>query len=66
MSDGTYGPIRHLPREELEDFAIRAALQINRQRNEASKGDYFVAMLVGFLLGALVAASGFLVGAGIG
>jgi len=66
MEERVFEAIRHLPREELETFAVRAAVYVRQSRNDAESGGYFVAILTGFLLGALVASSGFLIGASLG
>ena len=66
MIERAFETIRRLPREELEEFAVRTALQVRMERRESSAADYFVAVIIGFMLGTLVAVSGFLVGAGIG
>lgn len=64
MQERLFKSIRQLPRAELESFAIRAAFYISSQHADADSGRLFSAVLVGFLLGALVASSGFLLGAG--
>lgn len=56
-------PIRSMPREQLEEFAIRAAIRIRMDRSERSASDYFTAIMTGFSLGAVVAGLGFLAGA---
>lgn len=66
MEERTYDVIRRLPREDLEAFAVRAAVYVRESKSEADAGGYFVAILTGFLLGALVASSGFLLGASLG
>lgn len=58
--------IRQLPRPDLESFALRAALHIRMGQEEAEPGHFFNATLFGFLLGAIVASSGFLLGIGLG
>ena len=57
--------IRGLPRPDLESFAVRAALHIRLTREESASGQFFNAALFGFLLGAIVASSGFLLGVGL-
>jgi hypothetical protein len=66
MEERAVNTIRLLPRGDLEAFAIRAAshIRVNRMELEASR--YFLAVLTGFLLGVLVATTGFLVGASLG
>lgn len=58
--------IRRLSRPDLESFAVRAALHIRSTREESEPGHFFNAALFGFLLGAVVASSGFLLGVGLG
>ena len=62
MEERAFETVRLMRREELEEFAVRAALQIRNYRREVQAGDDFVAVLLGFLLGAMVAASGLLFG----
>lgn len=66
MSENAVETIRLMPREDLETFAVRALLQLRQNRGEIEAGNMFLAMLMGFLLGAMVAASGFLLGLGLG
>ena len=66
MDDRFFDKIRQLSRPDLESFAVRAALHIRTNRNEAESGQFFNAPLFGFLLGAIVASSGFLLGVGLG
>lgn len=66
MDETILEKIRHLPRPDLESFAVRAALHIRMKREEADSGHFFNAALFGFLLGAIVASSGFLLGVGLG
>lgn len=66
MDESAISTIRNLPREQLESFAIRAAVYIKNSRNELKSLEFFLAMLTGFLLGSVVAALGFLVGTGLG
>ena len=66
MDETVFERIRQLPRQDLESFAVRAALHIRRSREEADPGHFFTATLFGFLLGAIVAFSGFLFGVGLG
>lgn len=58
--------IRLMPRDDLETFAARAASQLRINRGEIEAGQAFLTALIAFLLGAIVAASGFLVGMGLG
>jgi len=65
MEERAFETVRLMRREELEEFAVRAALQMRNYRREVEAGDDFIAVLVGFLLGAVVAASGLLFGLGL-
>lgn len=66
MDETAFNAIRSLPRDDLEAFAVRAAIHIGKSRQELETSRFFVAVLTGFLLGALVASSGFLFGASFG
>jgi hypothetical protein len=66
MEDSTFATVRLLPRDQLETFAVRAALQLRSDREEIQAGNAFLSVLFGFLLGAIVASSGFLLGLGLG
>jgi hypothetical protein len=65
MEERAFETVRLMRREELEEFAVRAALQMRNYRREVEAGDDFIAVLLGFLLGAVVAASGLLFGLGL-
>jgi hypothetical protein len=65
MKQNPLETVRLMPRDELETFAIRVALQLRSHRGEIESGNVFLAVLIGFLLGAIVAASGFLLGLGL-
>lgn len=65
MSDRQFEAIRHLPRAELEAFAVRLALGMGNSRREIESANLFLAMLIGFLLGVLVALSGLFLGLGL-
>jgi hypothetical protein len=65
MNESTLEAIRNMPREELETFALRAAVKIRSDRQEIEAGNLFLSLLTGFLLGAIVAASGLLLGLGL-
>ncbi len=65
MNESTLDAIRQMPREELESFAMRAAVKIRSDRREIEAGNLFLTLLTGFLLGAIVAASGLLLGLGL-
>lgn len=66
MEQKVFDRIRQLPRHDLESFAVRAALHIRASRQHPDSGHFFNAAMLGFLLGAVVASSGFLLGAGLG
>ncbi len=65
MEDSAFETVRLMRRDELEEFAVRAALQLRRHRREIEAGRDFAAVLVGFLLGAAVSASGLILGLGL-
>ena len=65
MEKSALEAIRMMPREELESFAVRAAVQLRNDRGEIESANAFLAVLTGFLLGAIVAAAGFLLGLGL-
>ena len=65
MEERAFTAIRLLQREELESFALRAAFQVRESRKELDSRRFFSTLLVGFVLGALVAAAGFLIGASL-
>lgn len=62
MEERALDDIRLLPRGDLEAFAIRAAFEIQQARSELEAGRVFLVALTGFLVGALVASAGFLLG----
>lgn len=62
MSDQTFRGVRDLSRDNLEDLAIRAILQIRQDKQERSKNEAFLAVLTGFMLGLLVMAGAFVTG----
>jgi hypothetical protein len=66
MRESAFEAIRLMPRDELESFAVRAALQLRSDRGAIKSENAFLTVLIGFLLGAIVAASGFLLGVGLG
>lgn len=66
MEEQAFETIRLLPRRDLEAFALRAAIYMREARREMESGRFFSAMLMGFLLGALVASSAFLLGSSLG
>jgi hypothetical protein len=65
MRESPFEAVRLMPRDELERFALRAAVQLRSHRDEIEAGNVFLAILTGFLLGAIVAAAGFLLGLGL-
>ena len=66
MDNPTFEKIRDLSRDNLEDLAIRAIIQIRQDKQDRAGSAMFMAVLSGFMLGALVAASGFLTGLAFG
>lgn len=66
MEERAFEAVRYMGREDLEALAVRAIIHIRNGRKEADSGRYFAAVLTGFLFGALVAASGFVLGASLG
>lgn len=66
MDERALEAIRQLPRPELEAFALRASAWLRDSRKDAENNRIFMAILTGFLLGALVASAAFLLGAGLG
>lgn len=65
MHEQGFANVRELSRESLEDLAVRAVLQLQADRRDAAPNSYFMAVLSGFMIGTLVAAAGFLIGAGL-
>lgn len=63
MSAGNGWSLRELPRERLEDIALRAMVELRGLRQDGRPNSYFIAVSGGFAFGALVAAAGFLIGA---
>ena len=66
MEHSALNTLRMMSRDELESFAVRAALQLRSDRGEIEAANAFIAVLTGFLLGAIVAALGFAAGFGLG
>lgn len=62
MDERAFDKVRLLPRYEPEIFAQRAVLRFQRDTSELEAARLFVAALIAFLIGALVAAAGFLAG----
>ena len=65
MKENVLDAVRIMTRDQLEALAVHAALQLRGNRKEIESGNVFLAVLIGFLLGAIVAASGFLLGLGL-
>lgn len=66
MDEKTADVIRRMPRADLERLIVRAAVQLRDSRRENEEGQTFIAVLTGFLIGVIVAASGFFLGARLG
>lgn len=66
MEEQAFETIRLLPRRELEAFALRAAVHMRETQKEVESSRFFSAVLMGFMLGALVASAAFLVGSSLG
>ena len=62
MSDQTFRGVRDLSRDNLEDLAIRAIMQIRQDKRERSKNEAFLSVLTGFMLGLLIVAVGLVTG----
>ena len=62
MSDQTFRGVRDLSRDNLEDLAIRAIMQIRQDKRERSKNEAFLSVLTGFMLGLLIVAGGLVTG----
>lgn len=58
-------PVHELPRPELERLARKALSEAHELRQQIAPNGLFNAVAAGFVLGALVATSGFLIGAAI-
>ena len=65
MEERFFETIRLLPRRDLEALALRATLRMREAQGEVDSGRLFSAMLMGFMLGALVASVAFLVGSSL-
>lgn len=65
MDNRTIETIRLLPRSELEAIAWRAIVSLRDSQRDAAAGHFFSAILLGFLLGALIASAAFLLGYGL-
>lgn len=55
--------LQELPRDRLEELTYRALLDLQDLRRSASPNGFFFAVATGFLIGATVAAGGFILGA---
>ena len=55
--------LREMPRERLEDLALRAALELRNLRQEQVPNRVFLACCYAFMAGAVFAAAGFATGA---
>ena len=62
MREQATDPLRGMSREALEDLAIRAVIRIRQDREDKRRHSVFLVVLAGFMLGTLVAASGFITG----
>lgn len=65
MNEQVLWAVRSLPREKLEDLAIRAMVELRTGRIQRAPHSYFHALFFGFVLGTLIAASGFIAGAAL-
>lgn len=66
MDDKIFESIRLLSRDDLEACLLRAAVHIREGRKEMESGRLFAALLIGFLLGAVIASAGFVAGSSLG
>ncbi len=66
MNEKAFDQVSRLSRDDLEDFAVRAAIEIKRARDDARAADRFSQIVTGFVLGAIVAASAVLFGVLVG
>lgn len=65
MNEQMLVALRALPREKLEDVAIRAMSELRVGRAERAANSQFLAVLAGFCLGTIVVAVAFFTGAGL-
>jgi hypothetical protein len=63
MSDQVILQVREMSRESLENLVLQSMTQLRLRRQEVRATESFVGILLGFVVGALVAASAFSVGA---
>ena len=52
-------------REDLEDYAIRAAVELRMARADAMKGRTFSDLLSGLMIGVIICAAAYLLGANL-
>ena len=62
MSDRMVEGVRELSRERLEELTVQAIIRIRHDKQERSRNAAFLAVLMGFMLGSLVVAGGFVAG----
>ncbi len=62
MSDRMVEGVRELSRERLEELTVQAIIRIRQDKQERSRNAAFLAVLMGFMLGSLVVAGGFVAG----
>lgn len=65
MNEQVFAAVRALPRSRLEDLALRAIFEIYAERKERAPNAIFCYALVGFMVGVLVTAAGFMTGSSI-
>ena len=65
MNEHMLSAVHSLPRQRLEDLAIRALTEVRFNQRETTPNAYFLAVLTGFSMGTFVTAVGFLVGAAL-
>ena len=62
MSDRMVEGVRELSRERLEELTVQAIIRSRQDKQERSRNAAFLAVLMGFMLGSLVVAGGFVAG----
>lgn len=62
MIEQTFDTVRGMSRENLEELAVRAVIRMRQEKREQAANNAFFLILSGFMLGTLVAATGFLLG----
>ena len=60
--DSYHPHLAGLSRNELEDFAVRAAVQLRMERNDREKDRQLASVLTGFAIGTVIVALGFALG----